>query len=64
MTDTKLHNHIMRIIVLFMRWVLKIEEIHCIGTNDKKHPDIKSYGSKTSHQSGYIGNYLDHLQPF
>ena len=41
MEETKVHEHIVRIIVLLNRWLLQIEQGFCMCTNYKKHPDIK-----------------------
>ena len=64
MEETKVHKHIVRIIVLLKRWLLKIEQGICMGTKDKKHPDIKWIGNKASYHFGFMGNCLDHLQQF
>ena len=64
MEDTKLHNHIVRIIVLLKRWLLQFEEGYCMGNKNKKQPDIKQFGNKASYSFGYMGNCLDHLQQF
>ena len=49
MEDTKLHDHIGRIIVLFKRWLLQIEVGCCMGTKDKKLPFIKQFSDKASY---------------
>ena len=40
MKETKISEHILRIIVLLMRWLLQIEEGYCMGTKYKKHDGI------------------------
>ena len=64
MEDTKLHDHIVRIIVFLKRWLLQIEEGYCMGIKDKKHCGIKWFDHKASYCFGYMGNCLDHLQQF
>ena len=40
MVESKVNEHIVRIIVLLKRWLLQIEEGYCMGSKDKKQPDI------------------------
>ena len=54
----------MRTIVLLKRWLLWIDKGYCMGTKNKKHPDIKWINNKALYWFGVMGNCLDHLQLF
>ena len=64
MDESKVNEHIVRIIVLFKRWLLQIEEGYCMGTKDKKNPRIIQFGNKALYLFGCMGNCLNHLQQF
>ena len=54
--ETKVHDHIVRIIVLLKIWLLQIEQGYCMGTKDKKHPETKWICNKASYYFGYMEN--------